>query len=55
MEKARYPLPAIVIRVGYQPTGKNECFGIPYVWVCSKTLLWTFWKDLGLVVEKNHD
>lgn len=47
-----YPMPAIPVRVGWQPTGTNECKDRPYWWVCSMDMLWTFWKDWGLVAER---
>lgn len=51
LDEPNYPVPAIPVRVGWQPTGKNDCQNIPYFWICSRDMLWTAWKDLGIYIE----
>lgn len=47
-------LPAIPVKVGWQPSGIGEMAGVPYLYVSSKDMLWTFWKDFGLVIERRE-
>lgn len=47
---ARYPVPAVIVRTGYEPSGTGAMFGVPYIWV-SGARLWTFWKKTGLVEQ----
>jgi hypothetical protein len=50
--EAQYPVPAVIVRVGWQPKGAGIMQDIPYWWVCSEKLLWTFWRTFGLIVER---
>lgn len=50
--KPRYPVPAIPIKVGWQPSGMNECSGCCYWYIASEDLLWTAWATGQMVVER---
>lgn len=48
---ARFPVPAIPVSVGYQPTGQFEMKGVSYIWIATIDMLWTFWSEHGLIEE----
>lgn len=49
---ADYPVPAVVVRTGFVPSGGNGMRGIPYIWLMyGYNKLTTFWKDHDTVVE----
>lgn len=54
--KPRYPVPAVITHVGWQPRGANRFVNRAYWWVCSGTwpqrqVLSTFWQGLGEIRE----
>jgi len=46
-----YSVPAIPVHVGWQEHGV-ALRSTPYFWVCNYRLLWTVWKDIGLIEER---
>lgn len=46
-----YPVPAIPIRVGWEPGHPTQMFPSAYWWVTSKDMLWSFFKEWGFVRE----
>lgn len=51
VNRPNYPVPAIPVKVGYQPKGGGEWDSHSYVYVCSLDMLWTFWSHSVLIVE----
>lgn len=50
---ARYPVPAIPVRVGWMPESSKQQFPSSYWWICSTNMLWSCFEKWGLVVERS--
>lgn len=46
-----FPPPAIPIRVGFMPAHHTQIYPSAYWYVASYRLLWSFFKEFGLVIE----
>lgn len=52
-EPPHYPVPAIPVRVGYQPACYiQQEYPSAYWWIASRTLLWSCFEKHGLVIER---
>lgn len=50
--RPHFPVPAVPVRVGWQPEHPMQMYPSSYWWITSPTMLWSIFSRWGLIVEK---